>query len=361
MAAPDPQDPATLEARAAELILRLAALGLILYGAYALLRPFLALFLWAVILATALKPLHGWLSTRLGGRQRLAAGVLTLVLLVVAVGPVAALADNLIVSVKAVAGRMDQGALRVPALPPALADLPMVGPKLAAFWTSATSNLEATVQRYAPMIMPSAGEVIGVLGGVAKGVLGFFFAIVLTGVLLATSDGLSEIGRRLADRLAGSPVGTHVIGLAVQTIRGVSRGVVGVAVLQALLAGIVIQAFGIPGAGVMAFVGLILCIVQIGLFPIVVPLLIWAWVTMAPGMALLLTVLLVPILLLDNVLKPLLMSRGLETPAAILLVGVIGGTMSAGLVGVFVGPIVLAVLHDLAQEWIADKDGPREA
>ena len=208
------------------------------------------------------------------------------------------------------------------------------------------------------MLIPSAGELLSLLGSVAKGILGMVVAVVLTGILLASSPGLSELGRKLADRLAGSPNGTHVILIATRTIRSVSRGVVGVAVLQALLTGVVLQVFGVAGAGLMAFVGLILCIVQIGLIPIVIPVLIWAWASLPPSQALVMTILLVPVMLIDNVLKPLLMSRGLETPASVMLVGVVGGTLSAGVLGVFVGPIVLAVLHDLAREWIGRDEPP---
>ena len=348
----DPTGLDLVERRAAELLLRLLALGLILYGGYALLRPFLSIFLWAIILATALKPLHDGLTARLGGRPRLAATLMTIGLLLIAIGPVAALADSLIGTVKTVAEHVAEKGVRVPTMPAFVTDLPLVGDPIQRFWASATSNMEATLQKYGPLLMPPAGELIGLLGAMAKGVLGVAFAVLLTGILLAASPGLTEIGRKLADRLAGSPNGTHVILIATRTIRSVSRGVVGVAVLQALLTGIVLQVFGVAGAGLLAFVGLILCIVQIGLIPIVAPVLIWAWMSVPPGHALMMTVLLVPIMLIDNVLKPLLMSRGLETPASLMLVGVIGGTLSAGVLGVFVGPIVLAVLHDLAREWI---------
>ena len=280
--APTGFDPAGLdlvERRAAELLLRLLALGLILYGGYALLRPFLSIFLWAIILATALKPLHDGLTARLGGRPRLAATLMTIGLLLIAIGPVAALADSLIGTVKAVAQHVAENGVRVPALPAFVTDLPLVGDPIQRFWASATSNMEATLQKYGPLLMPPAGELIGLLGSMAKGVLGVAFAVLLTGILLAASPGLTEVGRKLADRLAGSPNGTHVILIATRTIRSVSRGVVGVAVLQALLTGVVLQVFGVAGAGLLAFVGLILCIVQIGLIPIVAPVLIWAWAT----------------------------------------------------------------------------------
>lgn len=355
---PDPEGLDLIESRAAELLLRLAALALILYGGYALLRPFFPLFLWAVILATALKPLQSWLSDKLGGRPRLSATLLTLAMILIALGPVAALADSLVETVKVLAERLTQGSFRLPQLPPAVAKIPLIGEPLTAFWTMATTNLEATVRKYAPLLLPSAGTVLTFLGHLAMDLIGFLLAVLLTGVFLATSDSLALLGRRLADRLAGNPNGTRVIQLATQTIRGVSRGVVGVAVLQALAMGVLLQVFGIPGAGLLAFLGLILCIMQLGLFAIVLPVLAWAWYSMEPGTALLLTVLLTPVTLVDNVLKPLLMARGLDTPAVVMLVGVVGGTLSAGLLGVFIGPIVLAVLYDLARAWIEEPHSP---
>lgn len=126
---------------------------------------------------------------------------------------------------------------------------------------------------------------------------------------------------------------------------------IGVALLQALLAGLILVAAGVPGAGLIAFATLILGIVQIGAAPVMIPLFIWLWTTQEPGFALVLTLLLVPVTLVDNVLKPLLMARGLTTPMLVILVGVVGGTLTHGLVGLFLGPVVLSVFYELVVEW----------
>ena len=128
---------------------------------------------------------------------------------------------------------------------------------------------------------------------------------------------------------------------------------IGVAAIQALLAGIVLSLAGFPAAGLLAFAILVLCIVQIGPAPVVLPLIIWAWATMPTAPALVLTLVLVPIMLFDNVLKPLLMGRGLTTPTLIILIGVVGGTITHGLIGLFLGPVVLAVLYELVVAWVS--------
>lgn len=342
-----------------ETALRLVALGLILWATFSLLRPFFPIFIWATILAVALYPIQLWLERALGGRSGLAALVITIVSLLLVIGPIAALSASLIDTLYHLVNTLHDGSFRLPPLPPAIGTLPLAGEKIATIWAAATTNLEAAILHYAPLVLPEAKVILDILGGIAGGIVGFVLAVLLMGLLLHRSDGLAEAGRTLADRLAGSPTGAHSIDTATATIRGVSRGVVGVAVLQALLAGIVLQIAHVPAAGLLAVVILFLCLVQIGALPVLLPVLIWAWATLSNGEALFLTVTLVPIGLIDNVLKPLLMSRGLQTPAVVLLLGVIGGTLTAGLVGVFLGPIVLAVIYDLVRSWIAHPPAAR--
>ena len=146
--------------------------------------------------------------------------------------------------------------------------------------------------------------------------------------------------------------GAHFVDLAGATIRNISRGVIGVALLQALLTGLILSMFGVPAAGVIAFLVLIFCIVQIGPVPVVLPVIIWAWSTKDTGPALILTLLLIVIPVIDNVLKPILMARGLSTPMLVILLGVIGGTVSYGLIGLFLGPILLGIFYELLMAWV---------
>jgi predicted PurR-regulated permease PerM len=144
--------------------------------------------------------------------------------------------------------------------------------------------------------------------------------------------------------------------LAGATIRNVSQGVIGVSLLQALLAGIGLTVAGVPGASLIAFGVLVMAIIQIGPSVIIVPVIIWSWMTMETWTALIFTAYMVPVNLIDNVLRPIIFSRGLKTPMLVILVGVIGGTLSNGIIGLFVGPIVLAVTWDLLVAFMRDDD-----
>ena len=141
------------------------------------------------------------------------------------------------------------------------------------------------------------------------------------------------------------------VALAGATIRTVSQGVIGVAVLQSLLAGIGLKIAGIPNAGVLAFAILVLGIVQIGSAPILLPVVIWVWTAKDVGTAVLITIYLVLVGVSDNVLKPMLMGRGLSTPVLVIFIGVMGGTLAHGIVGLFIGPIILAVAWELMMAW----------
>jgi predicted PurR-regulated permease PerM len=151
---------------------------------------------------------------------------------------------------------------------------------------------------------------------------------------------------------------TDFLALAGATIRTVTQGVIGVAVLQSLLAGIGLKIAGVPHAGVLAFAVLVLAIIQIGAAPILLPVTVWVWMVKEPGTAALITIYLVLVGLSDNALKPLLMGRGLSTPVLVIFVGVLGGTLAHGIVGLFVGPIILAVAWELLMAWASDDPAP---
>jgi predicted PurR-regulated permease PerM len=136
----------------------------------------------------------------------------------------------------------------------------------------------------------------------------------------------------------------------------VSQGVIGVSLLQALLAGIGLKVAGVPGASLITFFVLLLGIIQIGPSVILIPVIIWSWMTMETVTALIFTAYMVPVNLVDNILRPILMSRGLRTPMLVIFIGAVGGTLSSGIIGLFVGPIVLAVAWDLVVTWVREDD-----
>jgi predicted PurR-regulated permease PerM len=241
-----------------------------------------------------------------------------------------------------------------------VADLPVLGEEIVEAWTLAAANLDDAVHRYGPAVLPAGGSVLAKLAEIGVDVLKFVVSVFIAGFLFLPGPRLAAGARAFASRLV-RPRGAHFVDLAGATIRNVSRGVIGVALLQALLAGVILYVAGIPGAGLIAFGVLLLCIVQIGPAPILLPVLVWIWMTHPTGFAAILTLLLLPVALVDNVLKPILMARGLTTPMLVILTGVIGGTLTHGLVGLFLGPVVLSVFYELVVAWTRLGASPTEA
>jgi predicted PurR-regulated permease PerM len=341
---------ADIEPRVTDLVIRLAFLGLFVYWSFELVRPFVPVVIWAVLLTAALYPLYAWLAEKLG-RPRLAAIIVTILLLMTILGPISVLAASLVQTVQWIAEGLQDGTLKVPPPPARVADWPMIGEKVHEAWSLGSSNLDDAIDRYGPSLLPAGSTILARIASIGGDMLKMLLSVVLMGFMLKPGPRLAAGAKAFAGRLV-APRGAHFVDLAGATIRNVSRGVIGVALLQTLIAGIVLEAAGIPGAGLLAFLILIFCIIQIGPAPVVVPVMIWAWASMSGGAALTLTLVLVPVMLLDNVLKPILMARGLTTPLLVILTGVIGGTISYGLVGLFVGPIVLAVFYELVVAWV---------
>ncbi len=349
-----------LEASATDFVVRLAFLGLFAWWSLELVRPFVPIVIWAILLAVALYPAYAWLARRLGDRRGLAATVVTLIALATVLGPVSVLAASLVESVAWLASGLNSGTLKLPLPPDGVEDWPVFGKQIDEAWTLAASNLEDAVGRYGPAVLPVGGTVLGKVAAIGLDILKFVASVVIAGFLFLPGPRLAAGVRAFASRLI-APRGAHFVDLAGATIRNVSRGVIGVALLQALLAGIILYVAGIPGAGLIAFGVLLLCIVQIGAAPILLPVLVWIWMTQPTSFALILTLLLVPVALVDNVLKPILMARGLTTPMLVILTGVIGGTLTHGLVGLFLGPVVLSVFYELVVAWTRLGGSPTEA
>ena len=353
---------AVVHAQVTDLVIRLAFLGLFAYWSLTLVAPFFSVLIWAVILTVALYPVYEWLGRRLGGRRGLAALLLTLVALCVVGGPIGLLAASLANTLSELAAEVHAGTLSLPQPPVGIADWPLIGKPAAEIWARAATNTEQAVAEYGPTLRPTAGALLVKLAAIGGDLLLFLVSVVLSGFLFLPGPRLAAGARQFATRII-QPRGAHFIELAGATIRGVSRGVVGVAFLQAIWVGIALVAFGVPGAGLIAFAVLVLCIVQIGPALVVLPLVIWAWMTLAGPAALVLTIVLVPVIVIDNVLKPILISRGLTTPMLVILIGVVGGTIGYGLMGLFLGPIVLAVFYELVLAWmhIEPAEPPRTA
>ncbi|WP_035684302.1 AI-2E family transporter [Bradyrhizobium sp. Cp5.3] len=334
-----------------QLVIRLGLLALLVLWAFLIIKPFVPILTWSAILAVAFYPVFSWLAKCLGGRPRIAAAILTLVTLGIVIGPATWLGLSAVEGIKDLASQIGAGDLRLRTAPEQIKGWPLIGPWLYDFWNQAYTNIRAALREVAPYLKPLAGMMLSFAGDAGIGTLQFLLSVLVAGFLFPYGPQLVDAIRGFLIRIVPEQ-SEHFLELAGATIRAVSQGIIGVAIVQALLAGIGFKLAGIPSAGLLAIIVLLLSIVQIGATIVILPVVIWIWMDKDVGTALLLTVFLVFVGLLDNILKPLVMGRGLTTPTLVILIGVIGGTLAHGIIGLFIGPIILSVAWELAAAWI---------
>ncbi len=343
----------------AEIAIRLAALALLLYWCFSILRPFVLPTLWGVIIAVAIFPYYQKLSGLLGNRRKLAAALVSGVLFLVLLVPTALLTEALIQNVAEVAHQVRDGQLRIPLPPESVADWPVIGDFAHRLWTLAATNISEALKLVQPQVKALGGWLVNVAAGAGLGLLMLVFAFIIAGIMLANAPRGGNLVRGVSRRLAGQR-GDEFALLAESTIRSVVRGVLGVAVIQALLAGIALLAAGVPGAGIWALLCLIAATVQVGVAPILIPASIWLFATGDTLTAVLFTAWAVFVMVLDNVLKPLLLGRGVDVPMVVIFLGAIGGMLMSGIVGLFIGALVLGLGYKLGQAWLEIDSLPPE-
>ena len=336
----------------------------LIMGALWVLLPFLAAFLWAVTIVVATWPLLLKLQGLFGGRRAPAVAVMTLALLAVLIVPITVGVSAVLTwfeDAGAIANML--ASIRLPPPPSWVAGLPVVGERVAAAWGSFVSaspeQILATVQPYAKGVGTWFVHHAGTLAGL---LLQFLITVILAAVLYAGGEPWADWVRRFARRLAGDERGERIPILAGQSIRGVALGVVVTALLQTVLGGIGIAVAGVPFAGALTAVMFVLCIAQLG--PLIVLLLATAWVYShsGPVVGSILLVWSLAVGLMDNFVRPVLIRRGADLPLLLIFTGVVGGLVSMGIIGIFVGPVVLAITFTLLNDWIATDaaGGPSE-
>jgi predicted PurR-regulated permease PerM len=343
-----------------ELTIRLGVLGLLLYLTFELVSPFASIVAWSAVLTVSLYPTYESLVEWLGGRRRLAAALLTSACLLIVIGPVAALALALIDSLRALSTQFDWSSVSLPPPSESVKQWPLIGEAIYEFWELAFANVRAAIVQIAPQLKPLGTNLLQIAAGGGAAAVKFILSIIVAGFLFAPAPQLVATMRLFARRVASSR-GEHFLALAGATIRSVSTGVVGVAILQTALAGLGLSVAGVPGASLISIAILFLAIVQIGPSIVIVPLIVWSWFSMEPRAAFLFTLYMIPVNLFDNVLRPILMARGLATPMLVILIGVIGGVISFGITGLFLGPITLSVIWELFTAWIEEEKGEKLA
>lgn len=340
------------ERRLIDLGIRLLFLAIFAYAAFTIIMPLSGIVVWATILAVAIYPVFDWLQTKLGGRRGWASTIITLLGLVLTIGPLWASIGQLAEALNSFSDKLHAGTLTLPPPPEGLDEIALVGPKATEIWSLFNTNLDLAFQRYGSVILEFAGSVGGAVAGIGFQLLAMALSVIVMGMMLSPGPKLGEMLQSFGNRVF-APKGGEFVEMAAATVRNVSRGVLGVAALQAALMGVVMKLFGIETAGMLAVIVLILGIIQVGPTIVVIPLVIWAWGDMGTGAALLFTVIMIPLMLMDNFLRPIFIAKGLNTPILVILVGVIGGVLSGGLIGIFIGPVILSVFYELVVAWMS--------
>ena len=332
-----------------DLVVRIGLLALLAFWSLKIVGPFLTVALWSAILTVGLYPVFSWLANRLGS-QRVAAAAITVLCLMIVIGPVTWLGLGLIGAAEFVANDFDSKLFSIPLPSESVTGWPIIGEQAYQLWTRAAIDTKAVLLEIAPSLRPLGSKLLEIAGTVVFGLLEFVASILIAGFLYVPGPQLVDSMRALLRRISGQYSEEMVI-LAGATIRNVSRGVVGVALVQSFLAGLGFLVAGIPAAGFLGFLALLLGIVQIGPAILILPTIIWCWTAKETSTALMFTAYMIPVSLIDNILRPLVMARGLTTPMPIILIGVIGGTIADGISGLFLGPIILSVAWALSVAW----------
>ena len=342
--------------------LQIGALLVLLIWCFTIVRPFFGMVVWAVIIAVAIYPLHVSLTRRLGGREKMSSVLLVVAGLAIILVPTWILGESTLASLKVLAGDLREGTMTVPPPSDDVATWPLIGEQVHAAWSEAASNLEATLAQYNEQLKALGQRVVGFVTGTMVGVFQFVFSTIIAGVLLMQAKGGYEVTRNITASLVGVKDGERFTNMSIMTIRSVVKGVLGVAVIQSLASAIGLALIGVPAAGLWAFAVLVLAIIQLPPILVLGPIAFWVFSVADTVPATIFLVYAIIVSGSDAVLKPMLLGRGVETPMLVILIGAIGGAMASGIIGLFIGAVVLALGYELLVAWMApDEDEPAEA
>ena len=321
---------------------------------YDIFSPFVTLMAWALILAVSLYPAHQILARRLGGRDGLAAILLVLLGALVIVAPTTVLGMALGDSIQGFAEKVSDHSLQVPEPPASVAAWPMIGGKAHALWTQAHTDLPSLLMNLQPYLGDISKKALGAAAAVGGSVLLFLFSFVIAGVMMAFGQSGSAGIRAVFDRVVGTERGERFAQLCTATIRAVAQGVLGVALIQAIVVGLLLLFAGIPFAAALAAIVLVLGIAQLPALLVTLPVIAYIWwsPSYSTGAAVMHTVLLALAGTLDNILKPLLLGRGVEAPMPVILIGALGGMATSGILGMFLGATLLALGYQIFMSWV---------
>jgi len=353
---PDYELEDRLSRRLLDVFIRVGLVLALVLLCYLIFSPFLTMMLWALILAITIYPLHQMLAARIGGKQGLAATLVVLLAVGVIATPTVMLASQFGDSVQNVVKNVQDNTLQIPAPSEKIAAWPVVGKKVHALWSQAHNDLPALVRSNQPKIGELAKKALSIVAGLGGSLLMFLASFVIAGIMMAYGEPGARAMKEIFERIFGIARGQEFAKLSSDTVRAVASGVIGIACIQALIIGVSLMIAGVPFAGVLAVVVLMFGIAQLPAVIVILPVIVWIWASgdYDTGPAVAYTALLAVGGLADNVLKPLMLGRGVDAPMPVILIGALGGMATGGILGMFIGATVLALGYQIFMRWVAD-------
>ncbi|MGL6109536.1 MAG: AI-2E family transporter YdiK [Rubrivivax sp.] len=333
-------------------------IGLLIVATLWVVRPFIAPTIWATMIAVTTWPMLRWFEARLWGRRSLAVLVMTLLILMLLVVPLMLAIGTIVKHADEIVARAAMlSEFQVPPPPLWVGDLPMIGEQVVALWEqAAVAGSAGLISKLLPYADDIAKWFVSQAGSVGLVFVQFLLTVVLAAVMYAGGEHAAHALHRFGRRLAGVS-GENVVTLAGQAIRSVALGVGVTAVVQAGLGGIGLGIAGVPFAGLLTAVMLLLCIAQLGPGLVMFAAVAWLYWSGESGWGTFLLVVSLVVVTMDNFLRPALIKLGADLPLLLIFAGVIGGLLAFGLIGIFVGPVVLAVAYTLLAAWISAGEG----
>ncbi|WP_319500397.1 AI-2E family transporter [uncultured Draconibacterium sp.] len=344
-----------------ETYVKTALIFLVVVICFLIFKPFLVPVIWGMIIAIAFHPLHIRLTKLLKGKSGLSATIITLVLLAILLVPSGTFVDSLFVNVKEIAGHLKTGDLVVNEPPEKVADWPLVGKSIYNSWHEFAVDVKDAAVQFQPQIQALGQKVLGFFKSFMGSILVFMLSIIISGIFLANSTSGYPFIYKLFGRLVGEEKGTEMVNNSKKTVSSVVTGILGTAIIQTAIISAALFVFKIPLAAVLTLVTFFFAVAQIPVFLIIIPLIIYMFSAVGGTPAVLFTIWGIVGALSDNVLKPMLLGRGLNIPMLVILIGAIGGMLLMGMIGLFIGAVVLALGYQILQLWMNDVKEKLEA
>ena len=339
--------------------IRLILLLILAYWCFILIEPFIIPLIWGVVIAVAIFPAFAKLKAALGNRNKSAAALYTLVALAILMTPTILVSNSIVDTTKVLSERYTAGSLEIPAPPESVREWPVIGEDVYEIWAESSTNLETALVRYRPQLKEFAQALVSAVTGIGGDILMFLLSIIISGVLLANATAANRVTTQIFSRLVSVDQGQEYVDLSSKTIRGVAQGVIGVAAIQAVLSAAGMLVMGVPAWGLWSVLVLVMAIAQLPVILVLGGVVAYVFSVADTIPAVIFALYCLVVSLSDGFLKPLLMGRGLNTPMLVILLGAIGGMLAAGIIGLFVGAVVLAIGYELFMKWL--NDGGEEA